>query len=180
MVKRLAVSPRDTKNAIADNFIALMSRFDYYRITVGMIAEEAGINRVTFYNHFLNKEELLQWVLLRDIERTVLPLSRGGDNQLLLILFFKALRNNSAFYLNAINIRGEVSFFPMLVHGCELLSERSQSMLFVATSMSRMLYGNALAALTWQWLEEGMKKNEQLLVEEFCQTLSRPLLKKDA
>lgn len=52
------------KQQIADALILLAEEKDYGKITVQDIARKAGINRQTFYYHFADKEQLLDWVYL--------------------------------------------------------------------------------------------------------------------
>ena len=49
-----------TRSAIQHAFIKLMRGKDYKKITVQEIAQEAQINRVTFYLHYFDKEDLLE------------------------------------------------------------------------------------------------------------------------
>lgn len=60
---RLAES-NQRKQQIADALIALTEEKDYSKITVQDIARQAEINRQTFYYHFADKEQLLDWVYL--------------------------------------------------------------------------------------------------------------------
>ncbi|MCR8660613.1 TetR/AcrR family transcriptional regulator C-terminal domain-containing protein [Paenibacillus endoradicis] len=56
---RIVKSRRKIKNAM----IQLMSINKYSNISIQDIVEEAALNRGTFYNHFLNKDELLAEIL---------------------------------------------------------------------------------------------------------------------
>jgi AcrR family transcriptional regulator len=49
-----------TKEKIKKAFILLLSDFPYEKINVTDIAERAGINRVTYYTHYCDKEELVK------------------------------------------------------------------------------------------------------------------------
>lgn len=48
-----------TKNKIKDAFIHLLETESYEKVSVSDIAREAGINRVTFYTHYIDKPCLL-------------------------------------------------------------------------------------------------------------------------
>lgn len=52
-----------TRAAIDRAFRSLLAQMPYDRITVSAIAREAGINRKTFYLHYLSVEELLSHVI---------------------------------------------------------------------------------------------------------------------
>ena len=69
--KRVIKTKRDLRNALAD----LLKKKSYSNITVCDVCEEAQINRMTFYKHYIDKADLLNdlfdfdRVLLGDIER---------------------------------------------------------------------------------------------------------------
>lgn len=52
-----------TRQLIVDSFVLLSNRKEFSSITVKDITEEAHINRATFYNHFLDKYDLLEKVV---------------------------------------------------------------------------------------------------------------------
>ena len=51
-----------TKKRIAKSFKKLLTEQAFEKISVRQIMEDAGIRRQTFYNHFLDKYELLEWI----------------------------------------------------------------------------------------------------------------------
>jgi len=48
-----------TKQVIMTTFLDLLTRYDYNKITVSLLAREAKIDRKTFYLHYANTKELL-------------------------------------------------------------------------------------------------------------------------
>lgn len=65
MMKQVYTDPRvlRTRKLIMDSFIALSNKKDFNDISVKDITEDAMINRATFYNHFLDKYDLLEQVV---------------------------------------------------------------------------------------------------------------------
>ena len=65
-----ATDPRvaRTQKAIIDSFIQLSEKKPFDSITVKDITETALINRATFYNHFLDKYDLMEKALLEDVQ----------------------------------------------------------------------------------------------------------------
>lgn len=53
----------ETKNMIANAFRYLIEETYYNDITIYHILEKAGVSRRTFYRHFDNKEDLLDYIL---------------------------------------------------------------------------------------------------------------------
>lgn len=60
---------QSTKEAIAETLMELLSTQTIEQITVKKIVEECGINRQTFYYHFCDIYDLLEWALGHGIER---------------------------------------------------------------------------------------------------------------
>ena len=61
----------ESSNAIdlllAESLKALAARRPIEKITIREITEKAGVIRPTFYNHFQDKYELLEWIVRRDL-----------------------------------------------------------------------------------------------------------------
>ncbi|WP_413700587.1 TetR/AcrR family transcriptional regulator [Psychromonas sp. KJ10-10] len=49
-----------SKLEIVDAFIALLSEYDFQKITIQQIAQKADVARATVYNHFKSKEDILR------------------------------------------------------------------------------------------------------------------------
>lgn len=60
---RLDPRARRTRRLLIDAFGALLLERSYGRITVGDITARATVNRATFYLHFRDKDELLEYAL---------------------------------------------------------------------------------------------------------------------
>ena len=68
------VDPRiiRTRKLIMDAFVCLSKRMEYKDIKIRDITTEATINRATFYAHFIDKDDLLEKVLVEDLMVQVL------------------------------------------------------------------------------------------------------------
>lgn len=53
-----------TKKVIAKSFVELLEEKPFEKISIGDIAAKAGINRQTFYYHFKDIRDLIEWSLL--------------------------------------------------------------------------------------------------------------------
>lgn len=92
-----------TKKAIADGFKSIMEKKPFEKITISDITSSCGLNRQTFYYHFQDKYELLNWIFYNEAI-TVFTDGLDFDNwseQLLKMLI--VIKNNSKFYTNALN-----------------------------------------------------------------------------
>ncbi len=58
--------PQFTKRALEDSLKGLLSQKPLNKITVSDIIEDCGISRPTFYYHFKDIYDLVDWVCLED------------------------------------------------------------------------------------------------------------------
>lgn len=91
-----------TKKALAQSLKELGSAKILDKITVADITEHCGVNRQTFYYHFDDKYELLNWIYTEELFK---PLTKDmnffnwGDK---LIELFKYMKNMKSFFMNTI------------------------------------------------------------------------------
>jgi AcrR family transcriptional regulator len=63
MAKKEDIRVTKTKRALRKAIVSLMERKDFDKITVCDICEEASINRMTFYKHYMDKFDLMSDLL---------------------------------------------------------------------------------------------------------------------
>lgn len=98
-----------TKTALADSMKTLMEQKDFSKISVGEICEHCGINRKSFYYHFRDKYDLVNWIYYVDfLEHIHITNSDTGWSILSSICHY--FYSESAFYRNALKIEGQNSF----------------------------------------------------------------------
>lgn len=92
-----------TKKRIADAFKKLNKTQQIKDITINDIAQAADINRSTFYYHFIDKFDLIQWIFDDDIIKHFVPAAPNEwmGNTLHLL---KVFRENQAFYHQTIDM----------------------------------------------------------------------------
>ena len=134
------------------------------KITVKDLVEICGVNRQTFYYHFDDVYDLLEWVFEEDANR-VLPqevvYERWRED---VKLFFTYLRDNSSFALNIYNSQSRtymlryykrrlqscIRSFAVIV--CENRNIDRADFEFVVE-----LYANIIVGIISQWLDRGMQ-----------------------
>lgn len=107
---------KNTKRALADSMKQLLRKMPMERITIKDITDMAGVIRPTFYNHFSDKYELLEYIIREDLLRPVRPLLMNHMIMEGLTLLFSNLKNDREFYMNAIRIEGQNSFESIARH----------------------------------------------------------------
>ena len=60
-----------TKNALADSLKALLEFRPVDKITISDITDDCGVNRMTFYYHFQDIYDLLEWSWIREANKVL-------------------------------------------------------------------------------------------------------------
>ncbi len=104
-----------TKNLIASGVKELMLTQSFEKITIRMIAEKAGVIRPTFYYHFQDKYEVLEWIVSSQLlEPTKAMLERGMYEESLKFIF-AAIESDREFYKKAFEVTGQNSFWEIVI-----------------------------------------------------------------
>ena len=89
---------RDIEKALAASLKRLAVSKPFEKITIKQITDGAGVIRVTFYNHFQDKYDLLEWIVRTEILEPVRILLANGMYRESVILIFTNLRKEKEFY----------------------------------------------------------------------------------
>ena len=89
---------KDIEGLLADSFKELALEKPIEKITIREITDRAGVIRVTFYNHFQDKYELIEWILRKEV---MVPVQILWSNQMMdeaLTFLFTTILRNKEFY----------------------------------------------------------------------------------
>lgn len=95
---------------LAESFKELACQQPIEKITIKAITDKAGVIRPTFYNHFQDKYELLEWIICTQILEPIKPLIHAGMIDEALMLIFRTVKLDSEFYQKAVRLEGQNSF----------------------------------------------------------------------
>ena len=98
-----------TKKALAGAMKELMNEQPFHKITVGDICERCGMNRKSFYYHFLDKYDLVNWIYYTEFAETVTQEALNSPWKLSEAVC-SYLYENRRFYANALSVTGQNSF----------------------------------------------------------------------
>lgn len=99
-----------TKHLIAASFKDLLVNHPFEKISIKMIVDGADIRRPSFYNHFLDKYDLLEWIAATEIVAPALQAMDTGKEAESWRLLLGNLRNSEAFYRKAFGVTGQNGF----------------------------------------------------------------------
>ena len=89
-----------TKNALENSLKKLLLEKPLSKITVKDIAEDCGISRMTFYYHFRDVYELVEWSCYEDASRALEGKKHYSDWKEGFYQIFLAVKENKPFVLN--------------------------------------------------------------------------------
>lgn len=151
-----------TKRALADAFCTLAQKMPADKITVGRVTEACGLNRQTFYYHFQDMVDLVEWMLIFQARQTIGGLEEPPSWQQALARVCEYIEKNKALYANLARsqMRGPLErfLFQALYKGLfvyvQVLAEGTK----VTEEEQRFLasfYTTALIGMMQKWLEQG-------------------------
>ena len=89
-----------TKYALENSLKKLLAQKPLNKITVSDITEDCGINRMTFYYHFKDIYDLVEWACLEDAKKALEGKKTAETWQQGFVQIFQAVRENKPFILN--------------------------------------------------------------------------------
>ena len=99
-----------TNELIAESLKELTMSVPFEKITIRMITERAGVIRPTFYYHFQDKYETLEWIVRNQLLKDVGALFDDGRFDDSIRLVFERISAEMDFYRRAFMISGQNSF----------------------------------------------------------------------
>lgn len=98
-----------TKKALADAMKSLMAEKSFAKISISDICTRCSMNRQSFYYHFRDKYDLVNWIFYTElIDHLYEHAPTSGWNLLLEVCSY--FYDNRPFYVNALQVTGQNSF----------------------------------------------------------------------
>ncbi len=161
-----------TKQKVADALIEMAKTQPLDKITVRDISVQSGINRQTFYYHFRDKTELLNWVYNTNFLDPYLKGMTKNNWKENMIGFLTKLRDNRDFILNST----VSSFNPVLENTIRNIARlflqivESHDQENLLNEMQRHAYARFMAfgffGTVGDWIRNGARSTPELLVEK--------------
>lgn len=167
-----------TKRALEQSLKNLLLKKPLTKITVGDITEDCGINRMTFYYHFKDIYDLVEWSCLEDAKRALEEKITYDTWQQGFLQIFKAVQENKPFILNVYRCvhREQVEkYLQPLVDQLLLnvineeaagITVRDEDKQFIAQVYSYMFIG-----LMLDWIKDDMREDPQQIVEKLSKLI---------
>ena len=145
-----------TKNALAAAMKSLMEKTPFSKISVGDICELCQMNRKSFYYHFKDKYDLVNWIFYTEFISAIrsCELENGWELMQDVCEYFY---QNRRFYMNALEVHGQDSFrdyFKDLLHAiikvyfAEIITKEKDETFFIN------FFTDAIVVAIERWLCE--------------------------
>ncbi len=160
-----------TKQALEASLKRLLLKKPLDKITINDLARDCGISRNTFYYHFRDIYDLVEWASREDAEQALAGCRASGAWQESLARFFQLMLDNKPFIMNAYRSvsREQVeAYLHKVLYGLLLdVVERRAEGMNVAEADKQFIahfYKYAFAGLLLDWIRDGMREEPNRLV----------------
>lgn len=167
-----SVTSELTKQLIADSLKKLMAEKPLNKISIRELVADCGVNRQTFYYHFQDIYDLLEWI----IKKEIVSVLGNSDNFLTWqeagVYFLRYLKQNSTVVLCALNSMGRTALKNLLFEDifkiATLYIENVSSDIKVSEKNFNHVvhfYAISFGALLEDWLSAGMPHEPEELID---------------
>ena len=167
-----------TKRALEQSLKNLLLKKPLTKITISDITADCGMNRMTFYYHFKDIYDLVEWVCLEDAKRALDQKKTYDTWQQGLLQIFEAVQENKPFILNVYRCVGREQIENYLFQlTCNLLmgvvTEKSKDIpitdeqkIFIAD-----LYKYSFVGIMLDWIKNGMREDYREIADDIATAL---------
>lgn len=167
-----------TKRALEDSLKHLLLQKPLNKITINDIAEDCGINRMTFYYHFKDIYDLVEWSCLEDAQRALDGKKSYETWQQGFVQIFHAVRENKVFVMNVYRCvnREQVEKYlvpltDQLIMG--VITERAAGMTVREADQQfiAQVYSYAFVGIMLDWIRDDMRADPEELVNRLAMVI---------
>ncbi len=171
-----------TKRALEQSLKNLLLKKPLTKITINDIAEDCGINRMTFYYHFKDIYDLVEWSCIEDARKALEEKKTHDTWQQGFLQLFEAVRDNKPFIMNVYHCvdREQVEkYLNPLVDDLLMgvieeqaagMTVRDEDKQFIAK-----VYAYSFVGLMLDWIRDDMKDDPEELVKKFAMVIQGDL-----
>ncbi|HPR78109.1 MAG TPA: TetR/AcrR family transcriptional regulator [Candidatus Limiplasma sp.] len=161
-----------TKRALEESLKRMLLRKPLDRITISDITEDCGISRMTFYYHFKDIYDLVEWACEEDAARALDGKKTCDTWQQGFLKIFEAVTDNRPFILNvyhSVNREQVERYLYRLTYGLIIgVVEEKARGLNVSEADKRFIadfYKYGFVGLMLDWIRSDMKEEPAAIVE---------------
>ena len=161
-----------TKKAISTALRDLLLEKPINKISISDITEKAGVNRQTFYYHFRDIIDLLEWIFLEEEEKAIGDIKHFDTWQEAFLNIFMYFKKNKPYVMNLYkNIPLDMlnRYLYELVYPIifSVVDEKSQEYIVNDDDIKFIVdfYMYAFVALVENWIKDGMEEDPKKIID---------------
>lgn len=171
-----------TKDAIANAMKQLMEEVPFDHITTADIIKRCGISRKTFYYHFQDKYELVNWIFSVEVIDGILKNTTIDNLADCYLNLCRYIQDNKIFCTNALNASGQNCFIQFLYGYVEkqiniLCKDAIDEKILSSDDIKFLVdfYYYAFIGVFKTWVNSNMKDSPELMVKRWVSLVSNNL-----
>ncbi len=161
-----------TKRALEESLKRMLLKKPLNKITISDLTEDCGINRMTFYYHFKDIYDLIEWSCLEDASKALGDKKTYDTWQQGFLQIFQAVLDNKPFILNVYQSvsREQVEIYLYtLTHNLLIgVIEEMAAQMDVQEADKEFIadfYKFAFVGIMLDWIKNGMRKDPQQIID---------------
>ena len=167
-----------TKRALEASLKNLLLQKPLSKITISDITEDCGISRMTFYYHFKDIYDLVEWACAEDAARALQNKKTYDTWQQGFVQIFHAVRENKVFVMNVYRCvnREQVEKYlvpltDQLIMG--VITERAAGMTVREADQQfiAQVYSYAFVGIMLDWIRDDMRADPEELVNRLAMVI---------
>lgn len=176
----MSIKP-ETNKILAASLEKLLETKSFDEVTIKDIIDECGASRTTFYRHFRDKYELMNWVYKNQVDMFIKENSDIGSwkNMLLEITCF--IKEKQIYFDRIIRFTGQNSFNDFLFsYGVQYCKDRIADVIGSDTIpeeivFSAEIYIAGTEFAIFKWIKSGFKLAPKEITKLMCDNMPLPL-----
>ena len=161
-----------TKKAIAYAFKELLLEKPISKITINDISERCEINRQTFYYHFQDIIDLVEWICIEDAEKNLKELNYSSWQENFMAIF-ETMKKDRPFILNiyrSVSLDNLINYLYKLVYPLIYRVVDEKASKYVVTEQDKKFiadfYKYSFVSIVLNWIENNMNENPNNIVNK--------------
>ena len=169
---------------LADSLKELAAKRPIEKITIKEITDQAGVIRPTFYNHFQDKFELIEWIIGTDLLEPIQPLLGIGMISEAMVLLFTNMEKDKAFYTRLAKMEGPVTFHDVaekcvgeVLYGIikEQMTGKKSKHKWLTPEIIAAYYAQSMCFAAEGWISMGMTIPPEEMAEAYQYIITRSM-----
>lgn len=157
----------------------VMNKKSISKIRISDLIEESNLSRQTFYRHFRDIYDLIDWTHLYKVQLAFDLMDIGDDIVHSATVFFQLIAQNKDFYRKIITIEGYNSFYNGFYNRCQhnlLRMAGGENACDDITRFSIRFTAAGCAQILQEWIESDMAQPPEKMARLIIETLPPKLL----